>query len=134
MSFRGPEAQARQTWRTFLANHIRDLVSLDFFTVPTAGLRVLFVLVVLAHHRRRVLHFAVIEQPTAAWTAQQVVDTFPDESAPAYLLRDRDRIYGDVFRQRVRGMGIREVLAAPSSHWQKAQASHCASFGMCGAH
>ena len=123
-----------QTWRTFLTNHVRDLVSLDFFTVPTAGLRVLFVLVVLAHHRRRVLHFAVIEQPTAAWTAQQVVDTFPDESAPAYLLPDRDRIYGNVFRQRVRGMGIREVLAAPSSHWQKAQASHCASFGMCGAH
>jgi hypothetical protein len=79
-----------QTWRTFLANHVRDLVSLDFFTVPTASLRVLFVLV-LAHHRRRVLHFAVTEQPTAAWTAQQVVDTFPDESAPAYLLRDRDR-------------------------------------------
>ena len=123
-----------QTWRTFLANHVRDLVSLDFFTVPTAGLRVLFVLVVLAHQRRRVLHFAVTEQPTAAWTAQQVVDTFPDESAPAYLLPDRDRIYGNVFRQRVRGMGIREVLAAPSSHWQKAQASHCASFGMCGAH
>ena len=107
-----------QTWRTFLTNHVRDLVSLDFFTVPTAGLRVLFVLVVLAHQRRRVLHFAVTEQPTAAWTAQQVVDTFPDESAPAYLLRDRDRIYGDVFRQRVRGMGIREVLAAPSSPWQ----------------
>jgi len=72
---------------------------------------------VLAHHRRRVLHFAVTEQPTAAWTAQQVVDTFPDE-APAYLLRDRDRIYGNAFRQRVRGMGIREVLAAPSSPWQ----------------
>src|SRR6516165_1490719 len=105
-----------QTWRTFLANHVRDLVSLDFFTVPTASLRVLFVLV-LAHHRRRVLHFAVTEQPTAAWTAQQVVDTFPDES-PAYLLRDRDRIYGNAFRQRVRGMGIREVLAAPSSPWQ----------------
>src|SRR6516162_1206672 len=118
MSFRGPEAQGRQTWRTFLANHVRDLVSLDFFTVPTAGLRVLFVLVVLAHQRRRVLHFAVTEQPTAAWTAQQVVDTFPDESAPAYLLRDRDRIYGNVFRQRVRGIGIREVLAAPSSPWQ----------------
>jgi hypothetical protein len=50
-----------QTWRTFLANHARDLVSLDFFTTPTAGLRVLFVLVVLAHHRRRVIHFSVTE-------------------------------------------------------------------------
>src|SRR5437016_1496925 len=69
-----------QTWRTFLANHVRDLVSLDFFTVPTARLRVLFVLVVLAHHRRRVVHFNVTEHPTAAWTAQQVVDAFPDDS------------------------------------------------------
>ena len=83
-----------QTWRTFLANHVRDLVSIDFFTVPTARLRVLFVLVVLAHHRRRVVHFNVTEHPTAAWTAQQIVDAFPDDSAPSYLLRDRDRVYG----------------------------------------
>ncbi len=107
-----------QTWRTFLANHVRDLVSIDFFTVPTAQLRVLFVLIVLAHHRRRVLHFNVTEHPTAAWTAQQIVDTFPDDTAPAYLLRDRDAIYRDVFRQRVKGMRIREVLTAPRSPWQ----------------
>src|SRR6516162_6139432 len=61
-----------QTWRTFLDNHVQDLVSLDFFTVPTARLRVLFVLVVLAHHRRRVVHFNVTEHPTAQWTAQQI--------------------------------------------------------------
>src|SRR2546427_2234080 len=107
-----------QTWRTFLTNHVRDLVSLDFFTVPTARLRVFFVLVVLAHHRRRVLHFNVTEHPTAAWTAQQVVETFPDDSAPSYLLRDRDRVYGHTFRHRVKGMGIREVLTAPQSPWQ----------------
>jgi putative transposase len=80
-----------QTWRTFLANHVGDLVSIDFFTVATVRLRVVFVLVVLAHHRRRVVHFNVTEHPTAAWTAQQIVDAFPDESARAYLLRDRDR-------------------------------------------
>ena len=107
-----------QTWRAFLTNHVRDLVAVDFFTVPTARLRVLFVLVVLAHHRRRVLHFNVTEHPTAAWTAQQVVDTFPDDSAPAYLLRDHDGIYGPAFRQRVKGMGICEVLTAPHSPWQ----------------
>jgi putative transposase len=106
------------TWRTFLTNHVRDLVSTDFFTVPTAGLRVLFVLVVLAHHRRRVLHFNVTEHPTAAWTAQQIVDAFPDDSAPSYLLRDRDTVYGQAFRQRVKGMGIREVLTAAHSPWQ----------------
>jgi hypothetical protein len=107
-----------QTWRTFLANHVRDLVSIDFFTVPTARLRVLFVLVVLAHHRRRVVHFNVTEHPTAAWTAQQLVDAFPEESAPAYLLRDRDCVYGQPFRHRVEGMGIEEILAAPQSPWQ----------------
>src|SRR5437870_3061572 len=82
--------QPSQTWRTFLANHVRDLVALDFFTVPTARLRVLFVLVVLVHHRRRVVHFNVTEHPTAHWTAQQIVDAFPDDSAPSYLLRDPD--------------------------------------------
>jgi len=107
-----------QTWRTFLANHVHDLVSLDFFTVPTARLRVLFVLVVLAHHRRRVVHFNVTEHPTAHWTAQQIVDTFPDDSAPSYLLRDRDQVYGQQFRHRVRSMGIGEVLTAPHSPWQ----------------
>ena len=104
-----------QGWRTFLANHLRDLVSIDFFTVPTAGWRVLFVLVVLAHDRRRVVHFNVTEHPTAAWTAQQIVEAFPDDTAPAYLLRDRDRIYGHAFRHRVKGMGIRDVRTAPQT-------------------
>jgi putative transposase len=107
-----------QTWRTFLANHVRDLVAIDFFTVPTARLRILFVLVVLAHHRRRVVHFNVTEHPTAHWTAQQIVGAFPDESAPAYLLRDRDQVYGRPFRHRVKGMGIEEILTAPQSPWQ----------------
>jgi len=110
--------QPSQTWRTFLDNHVRDLVSLDFFTVPTARLRVLFVLVVLVHHRRRVVHFNVTEHPTAHWTAQQIVEAFPDDSAPPYLLRDRDSVYGHVFQQRVEGMGICEVLTAPQSPWQ----------------
>src|SRR2546426_7946897 len=110
--------QPSQTWRTFLANHVRDLVALDFFTAPTARLRVLFVLVVLAHHRRRVVHFNVTEHPTAHWTAQQIVDAFPDDSAPSYLLRDRDSVYGHVFRQRVKGMGVGEVLTAPHCPWQ----------------
>jgi transposase InsO family protein len=107
-----------QTWRTFLTNHVRDLVAIDFFTVPTAGLRVLFVLVVLAHHRRRVLHFNVTSHPTAEWTAQQIVEAFPDDTTPSYLLRDRDTIYGHAFRQRVKGMQILEVLTAAHSPWQ----------------
>jgi putative transposase len=81
-------------------------------------LRVLFILVVLAHDRRRVVHFNVTERPTAGWTAQQIVEAFPDDTAPAYLLRDRDRIYGHAFRHRVKGIGIRDVLTAPQSPWQ----------------
>jgi len=97
-----------QTWRTFLKNHTKDLVSTDFFVVPTVSFRVLFVFVVLAHHRRRVVHFNVTANPTAEWTAQQIAEAFPWDTAPRYLLRDRDAIYADPFRQRVRGMGILE--------------------------
>jgi putative transposase len=95
-----------QTWRTFLTNHLTSLVSLDFFTVPTVTGRVLFVLVLLAHHRRRIVHVRITEHPTAAWTAQQIIEAFPNDAAPRWLLRDRDAIYGDVFRRRVAGMGI----------------------------
>jgi transposase InsO family protein len=107
-----------QTWRAFLTNHVQDLVSIDFFAVPTVRLRVLFVLVVLAHHRRRILHFNVTEHPTAEWSAQQIVDAFPDDTTPAYLLRDRDSVYGGSFRQRVKGLRICEVLTAVRSPWQ----------------
>jgi hypothetical protein len=100
-----------QTWRTFLTNHVRDLVSIDFFTVPTAGWRVLFLLLVLPHHRRRVVHFNVTEHPSAAWTAQHLVEAFPDNTAPAHLLRDRDTISGHAFRQRVAGMAIADGVS-----------------------
>jgi len=107
-----------QTWRTFLANHVHNLVSVDFFTVPTVTFRVFFVFIVSSHDRRRVIHFNVTEQPTAASTAHQIVEAFPWDTAPRYLLRDRDGIYGDYFRRRVDGMDIREVPIAPRSPWQ----------------
>ena len=94
------------SWRAFLDNHVKDLVSVDFFTVPSATFRVLFVFVVLAHDRRRVVHFNVTEHPSAEWTAQQVVEAFPWETAPRYLLRDRDGVYGDCFRRRLTGVPI----------------------------
>lgn len=81
-----------QTWGAFLDNHFREIVAIDFLTVVTATLRVLYVLIVLAHERRRVLHFNVIEQPTAAWTAQELIEAFPEETAPRLLLPDRDQI------------------------------------------
>ena len=107
-----------QTWKAFLDNHVNELVSIDFFTVPTATFWVLFVLVVLAHRRRRVVHFNVTGHPTAAWTAQQILEAFPEDTAPRYLIRDRDQIYGECFRDRLSDMGITEVLTAPQSPWQ----------------
>jgi transposase InsO family protein len=90
----------------------------DFFTVPTIQLRVLYVFVVLAQDRRRLLHFNVTEHPTAVWAAQQIVEAFPEDSAPRYLIRDRDGIYGHSFTARVEGMGIEQVLITAQSPWQ----------------
>ena len=91
---------------------------MDFFTVPTLTGRVLFVLVVLSHQRRRLVHVNVTEHPTATWAAQQLVDAFPDDTAPRWLHRDRDRIYSDAFQRRLAGMGITDVVSAPASPWQ----------------
>jgi putative transposase len=107
-----------QTWRTFLDNHIQTLVSVDFFVVPTVLFKILFVFVVLAHDRRRVVHVNVTDSPTAQWTARQLVEAFPWETAPRYVLRDRDAVYGAAFSSRVRAMGIHEVKTAPRSPWQ----------------
>ena len=107
-----------QGWRVFLANHAREIAAIDFFTVPTVNFRILICFLVLRHHRRTVVHFNVTSHPTSRWTAQQIVEAFPYDTAPRYLLRDRDRIYGSCFANRVRGMGIEEVLIAPRSPWQ----------------
>ena len=107
-----------QTWKTFLRNHIGQLVSIDFFTVATIQLRVLYVFVILQHDRRRVLHFNVTEHPTAVWAAQQIIEAFPENSAPRYLIRDRDGVYGHSFTARVEGMGIEQVRTTARSPWQ----------------
>jgi putative transposase len=109
-----------QSWRTFLANHAKDPVSSDFFVVPTVFFRVLFVFVILSHDRRRPVHVAVTEYPTAEWVAHQLLEAFPWDSAPRYLLRDRDGSYGERFREAASWLGIREVLTAPRSPWQNA--------------
>src|SRR6476620_206462 len=93
-----------QRWRTFLDNHISQLASIDFFTVHTIWFEILFVFIVLAHDRRRVVHFNVTTHPTAEWTAQQMLEAFPFDKAPRYLLRDRDGIYGQEFRKQLEVM------------------------------
>jgi len=113
-----PKKPPSPTWRAFLANHVKDLVSVDFLLVPTVTFKVLFVFIVLAHARRRIVHFNVTEQPTAQWTAHQISEAFPWEAAPRYLIRDHDSVYGPPFQTRLEGMGIEEVPTAPRSPWQ----------------
>ena len=120
-----PTKPSSPTWKSFLENHVMDLVSIGFFTVPTVRFRVLFVFLVLCHDRRRVIHFNVTEHPTAQWTAQQIVEAFPWDEAPKYLLRDRDKIYGKVFQNMIKNMGIEEVLISPRSLWQNPYVERC---------
>jgi putative transposase len=108
-----------QTWRTFLTNHAGQIMAADFFVVPTATYRLLFVLVILAHERRRVVHVAVTDHPTSAWTAQQLRNAFPNEDGPSYLLHDRDGIFAGVAGT-IAAMQIQDVVTAPRSPWQNA--------------
>jgi hypothetical protein len=107
-----------QTWRTFFRNHADGLASID--VLPTATFRLLFVFVVLHHERRQIAHFGVTANPTAAWVAQQIREAFPWNTTPRHVIRDRDGVYGGVFRARVSAMGIEEVATAPRSPWQNA--------------
>ncbi len=116
---RRPRGPSSQTWRTFLRNHLQCTAACDFFVVPTVTFRLLYCFMIISHERRRIVHFNVTPHPSAEWTAQQVIDAFPaDGTEPRFLLRDRDAIFGAVFRRRMRNMGIEEVVAARRSPWQ----------------
>jgi putative transposase len=106
------------TWRSFLHNHLADTAAIDMFIVATATFRILYTLIVLDHDRRKIIHFGVTENPTQVWLSHQITEAFPWDTAPRYLLRDRDASYGPVFRTRVKGMGVEEVVTAPRSPWQ----------------
>jgi transposase InsO family protein len=106
------------TWRSFLHNHLPDIAAIDMFVVATATFRLLYTLIVLSLDRRRVVHFEVTHNPTQDWLSGQMTEAFPWDTAPRYLLRDRDKSYGPAFRHRVRAMGITEVITAPRSPWQ----------------
>ena len=104
--------------RTFIQNHMRDIAAIDMFVVTTATFRLLYVLIVLGHDRRRIIHFEVSQNPTQVWLSRQITEACPWDTAPRYLLRDQDASYDLGFRNRVRVMGINEVVTAPRSPWQ----------------
>ena len=107
-----------QNWRTFLANHAGEIATIDFFTVPTGTFRVLYCCLVFRHARRRVVHFHVTAHATAGWTVQQIAEAFPYDTAPRFPIHDRDAVYGEASRRRVRRMGLQEVRIAPRAPWQ----------------
>ena len=107
-----------QTWKTFLKNHMHNTASMDFFVVPTITFNILYVLIIIHHKRRRLVHFNVTANPTAMWVVQQLREAFPWDTAPKYLIRDRDAIYGGKVKSAIAFLGIEEVLTAPQSPWQ----------------
>ncbi len=108
------------TWRSFLRNQVAGIAAIDMFVVASASFRLLYVMIILAHDRRTIVRFDVMRYPTAGWLARQVTDAFPWDTAPRYLLRDRDSSYGENFRKQVDAMGIIEVVSAVRSPWQNA--------------
>ena len=109
-----------QNWRSFLCNHAEGIAAIDMFVVASASFRMLYVMIILAHDRRKIMLTAVTEHPTAAWLSRQVTEAFPWDTASRYLLRDRHASYGSDFRGRVEAMGIKEGVTAPRSPWQNA--------------
>jgi len=111
-----------RTWKTFLRNHVADIGAMDFLVVPTINFRLLFVLVILRHERRRLISLSVTDHPTAEWIARQITEAFPWDSAPTHLIRDRDASYGHAVTKRLAAMGIRDHPIAPRSPWQSGHA------------
>ena len=111
-----------QNWKTFLRNHAAGIASIDLFVVPTAFFKLLYGLVILGHERRRLIAFGVTAHPTAEWIARQVTEAFPWDTAPQYLIRDRDGAFGPIYTRRVRAMGIRDRPTAARSPWQNGHA------------
>jgi len=107
-----------QSWGTFLRNHAPHIAAMDLFVVPTIGFNLLYVFVIVRLARRELVWINVTTHPTAEWIAQQIVEAFPWNEAPRYLIRHRDAIYGAAVRRRLRAMGIRDKPIALGSPWQ----------------
>src|SRR5258707_2193562 len=116
----GRRGRPSPTWRSFLGTQAAGIAAIDMFIVASVSFRLLYVMIILAHDRRKIVRFDVTQHPTAGWLSRQVTEAFPWETAPRFLLRDRDASYGSIFTKRVEAMGITEVVTAPRSPWQNA--------------
>ena len=115
---RPADSRKRQGWKTFLANHSRDIAAMDFFTVPTIGFKILYVFFVIHHERREILHFNVTAHPHQLWTQQQIREAFPWETNAKYMLMDNDRSFSDAVCETTRHVGLEVKKTAFRSPWQ----------------
>jgi putative transposase len=102
-----------QSWKTFLKNHSKDIVAIDFFIVPTIKLKMLWAFVVLSHDRRRIIYTAVTHRPSTNWTIQQLRNAFPFKTMPRFILHDRDRNFWGIGRA-----GFDEIITGHRCPWQ----------------
>ena len=123
----GRKGDAGKLWLIFLRNHREVIAAMDFFTVPTATFRVLYCFFVISHNRRKVLHFNATEHPTSRWIVQQLREAFPEDTAPRYLILDRDRRYEGEATKVLQSMSSELIRTCYQSPWQKAYASYCTS-------
>src|SRR5674476_100766 len=107
-----------QNWKTFLKNHSKEIISIDFLTVPTVNFKLLNVLVVIEHYRRKLIYFNVTKNPTAEWSIQQIRNLLFDYDTPKYLIRDRDKKYGTLLGSKKNSFGNDEIVTAYRSQWQ----------------
>jgi transposase InsO family protein len=104
--------------KTFLKNHSRDIISIDFLTVPTINFKLMYVLVIIEHHRRKLIHFNVTKNPTSEWIIQQIRNISFDYKAPKYMIRNRDKKYGMLFSEGIKNFGIKQIITVYRSSWQ----------------
>ena len=113
----GPPSQG---WGAFLHNHAPHIAAMDLFVVPTLSFALLYVFIIVRLDRRALVWINVTRHPTAEWIARQIIEAFPWNEAPRYLIRDRDGLFGAIVKRRLRAMGIRDKPIAPASPWQNA--------------
>jgi transposase InsO family protein len=107
-----------QNWKTFLKNHSKEIISIDFLTVPTINFKLVNVLVIIEHYRRKIIHFNITKNPTAELTLQQMRNLLFEHDTPKYLIRDRDTRFGNLFSEGINQFGIKQIVTAYLSPWQ----------------
>jgi putative transposase len=117
----------RQRWRTFLRNHAKHIVGIDFMVVRTIFFKAVYVFVAISHDRRKILHFSVSSKPHSQWAIQQLREAFGFDETTKYVIRDNDKIFSEEFKQTIRRFGLKDTPTAPQSPWQKDYASYCTS-------